>query len=477
MDAFAQTLLQVAVGILVVLLLVRLLVALPPFARRVRRPEGRTIRVVGVGGGGSNAVDHMIRSGTKGVEFIACNTDAQALRESAAPRRIRIGGDLTRGLGAGGDPAIGRRAAEEDVERIRDALAGSDLVFITAGLGGGTGSGAGPIVAKAAKDQGALTVGVVTKPFAFEGTKRRTVAAEAASELLGSVDALITIPNDRVAEVVQGDASLLDAFGIVDDVLRQDVQGLIDVVSVPGLINLDFADVRAIMADAGPTLMGLGRAAGEDRAVEAAREAMSSPLLEARIDGAKGILFDIAGSSSLRLAEVTRAADAIREVADPDANVIFGASFDDTLGDEVRLTLIGTGLPVSTVTSEPTTEPGKRSTEPGERSNERRDLRLRPLRAAPVDRSADAPVVLEPVAESAPATKRVESGTSASEPNGSGPVDEAVAGVPPAPDHTEEAEAVEREPAVAAQAEEPEDLEVPSFIRRRRASGSGSERR
>jgi cell division protein FtsZ len=465
-DAFAQTLLQVAVGILVVLLLVRLLVALPPFARRVRRPEGRTIRVVGVGGAGSNAVDHMIRSGTRGVEFIACNTDAQALRESAAPRRIRIGSDLTRGLGAGGDPAIGRRAAEEDVERIREAVAGSDLVFITAGLGGGTGSGAGPIVAHAAKEQGALTVGVVTKPFAFEGTKRRTVAEEAAAELLGAVDALITIPNDRVAEVVQGDASLLDAFGIVDDVLRQDVQGLIDVVSVPGLINLDFADVRAIMADAGPTLMGLGRAAGDDRAVEAAREAMSSPLLEARIDGAKGILFDIAGSSSLRLAEVTRAADTIRAVADPDANVIFGASFDDTLGDEVRLTLIGTGLPAPTLESI-------------ESPTERRDLRLRPLRPTRSEPEAGAPAVRRPAAEPTRSIERVEPPASDVDANGTGspvapePSPVLVAEEPPAP-------AEDTKPTArpgSGDPDEPEDLEVPSFIRRRRASGSGSDRR
>jgi cell division protein FtsZ len=454
-DAFAQTLLQVVVGILVVLLAVRLVLALPPLARRLRRPEGRTIRVVGVGGGGSNAVDHMIRSGTRGVDFIACNTDAQSLRESAAPRRIRIGGDITRGLGAGGDPDVGRRAAEEDLDGIRQAVAGSDLVFITAGLGGGTGSGAAPVVAQVAREQGALTIGVVTKPFAFEGTKRRQIAELAAAELLGRVDALITIPNDRVAQVVQQDSSLLDAFAVVDDVLRQDVQGLIDVVSVPGLINLDFADVRAIMADAGPTLMGLGRAAGDDRSVEAAREAMSSPLLEARIDGARGILFDIAGSSSLRLAEVTRAADTIRAVADPDANVIFGASFDDTLGDEVRLTLIATGLPVGV------------ARESAETPAERRDLRARPLQA-----------------EAAVAEAPVQSAAVIARPK-------AIPVAPPAASPPKPATPVESEPAskagsrgdqrkpAAAEPEtpaEPEDLEIPSFIRRRRASGDRSSR-
>jgi len=461
-DAFAQTLLQVVVGILVVLLVVRLVLALPPLTRRVRRPEGRTIRVVGVGGGGSNAVDHMIRSGTKGVDFIACNTDAQSLRETAAPRRIRIGRDITRGLGAGGDPSVGRRAAEEDLEGIRQAVAGSDLVFITAGLGGGTGSGAAPVVAQVAKELGALTVGVVTKPFAFEGTKRRQIAEDAATELLGRVDALITIPNDRVAEVVQQDSSLLDAFAVVDDVLRQDVQGLIDVVSVPGLINLDFADVRAIMADAGPTLMGLGRAAGEDRSVDAAREAMSSPLLEARIDGAKGILFDIAGSASLRLAEVTRAADTIRAVADPDANVIFGASFDDTLGDEVRLTLIATGLPVGEAR-----DAARATTE-----TERRDLRARPLQAeapiveapigAPAELARPKAIVAAARAE-APAAARMVDGTSATKPAAPKPLlPKPVSSEPKTPESEAGAE--------------PEDLEIPSFIRRRRASGDRAPR-
>ena len=258
------------------------------------------IRVIGVGGGGSNAVNRMIRAEMMGVEFIACNTDAQALLQSDAPHKIRIGDKVTRGLGAGGDPTIGQRAAEEDSEKIAEALEDSDMVFITAGLGGGTGSGAAPVVAQIAKESGALTIGVVTKPFAFEGNKRKLVAEKAAEELKAQVDTLITIPNDRLKDVVQKNTSILDAFRVVDDVLRQGVQGISDIITVPGLINLDFADVRAIMKDAGSALMGIGRASGENRAVEAARQAIASPLLEVDIAGAQGILFNITGSSNLQ---------------------------------------------------------------------------------------------------------------------------------------------------------------------------------
>ena len=264
------------------------------------------IRVIGVGGGGSNAVNRMIRAEMMGVEFIACNTDAQALLQSDAPHKIRIGDKITRGLGAGGDSSIGQRAAEEDTEKIAEALADSDMVFITAGLGGGTGSGAAPVVAQIAKEVGALTIGVVTKPFAFEGNKRKLVAEKAAEELKAKVDTLITIPNDRLKDVVQKNTSILDAFRVVDDVLRQGVQGISDIITVPGLINLDFADVRAIMKDAGSALMGIGRASGENRAVEAARMAIASPLLEVDINGAQGILWNITGSSNLSLFEVTR---------------------------------------------------------------------------------------------------------------------------------------------------------------------------
>ena len=254
------------------------------------------IRVIGVGGGGSNAVNRMIRAEMMGVEFIACNTDAQALLQSDAPHKIRIGDKITRGLGAGGDASIGQRAAEEDRDKIADALADSDMVFITAGLGGGTGSGAAPVVAEIAKEQGALTIGVVTKPFSFEGSRRKLVAEKAAEELKAKVDTLITIPNDRLRDVVQKNTSIVDAFRVVDDVLRQGVAGISDIITVPGLINLDFADVRTIMKDAGSALMGIGRASGENRALEAARQAVASPLLEINIAGAQGILFNITGS-------------------------------------------------------------------------------------------------------------------------------------------------------------------------------------
>ncbi len=302
------------------------------------------IRVIGVGGGGSNAVNRMIRAEMMGVEFIACNTDAQALLQADAPHKIRIGDKITRGLGAGGDASIGQRAAEEDSEKIGQALVDSDMVFITAGLGGGTGSGAAPVVAQIAKESGALTIGVVTKPFSFEGARRKLVAEKAAEELKSQVDTLITVPNDRLKDVVQKNTSILDAFRVVDDVLRQGVQGISDIITMPGLINLDFADVRAIMKDAGSALMGIGRASGENRAVEAARQAIASPLLEVDIAGAQGILFNITGSSSLSLYEVTEAAEEIRAAADPEANIIFGTSFNERLGDEVMITVIATGF-------------------------------------------------------------------------------------------------------------------------------------
>jgi len=302
------------------------------------------IRVIGVGGGGSNAVNRMIRAEMMGVEFIACNTDAQALLQSDAPHKIRIGDKITRGLGAGGDASIGQRAAEEDSEKITDALRDSDMVFITAGLGGGTGSGAAPIVAEIAKDLGALTIGVVTKPFSFEGARRKLVAERAADELREKVDTLITIPNDRLRDVVQKNTSMVEAFRYVDDVLRQGVQGISDIITVPGLINLDFADVRAVMKDAGSALMGIGRASGDNRALDATRQAIASPLLEVNINGAQGILFNITGSANLSLFEVTEAADEIRSVSDPEANIIFGTSFDERMGEEIMITVIATGF-------------------------------------------------------------------------------------------------------------------------------------
>jgi cell division protein FtsZ len=302
------------------------------------------IRVIGVGGGGSNAVNRMIRAELMGVEFIAVNTDAQALLQSDAPNKIRIGDKITRGLGAGGDPSIGQRAAEEDSEKIADALRDSDMVFITAGMGGGTGSGAAPVIAEIARDMGALTIGVVTKPFTWEGARRRLNAEKSAELLRDKVDTLITIPNDRLKEVVSAETSIVDAFRVVDDVLRQGVQGISDLITVPGLINLDFADVRAVMRSAGSALMGIGRASGTDRAAEAAREAISSPLLEVSISGAQGILFNVTGGPSLGLFEVDEAAEIIKEMADPEANIIFGTVIDERMGDDLQITVIATGF-------------------------------------------------------------------------------------------------------------------------------------
>ncbi|HWH24724.1 MAG TPA: cell division protein FtsZ [Candidatus Limnocylindria bacterium] len=302
------------------------------------------IRVVGIGGGGSNAVNRMIRAELMGVEFIAVNTDAQALLQSDSPHKIRIGDKITRGLGAGGDPGIGQRAAEDDAEKIFEALKDSDMVFITAGMGGGTGSGAAPVVAEIARDVGALAIGVVTKPFSFEGARRRLNAERATEALRDKVDTLITIPNDRLKDVVDKETSIVEAFRVVDDVLRQGVQGISDLITVPGLINLDFADVRTVMKDAGSALMGIGRASGEDRAATAARQATASPLLEINIAGAQGVLFNVTGGPNLSLFEVDEAAEIIKATADPEANIIFGTVIDERMGDEVSITVIATGF-------------------------------------------------------------------------------------------------------------------------------------
>ena len=302
------------------------------------------IRVVGVGGAGSNAVNRMIRAELLGVEFIAVNTDAQALMKSNAPVRIRIGDAISRGLGAGGDSGVGERAAHEDVENLRTALEGSDLVFVTAGMGGGTGSGAAPVVAKIAKELGALTIGIITKPFAFEGRKRAFVADAAANELRKYVDTLIVIPNERLLNIVSRQTSMVDSFRIADDVLRQGVQGVSDIITVPGDINLDFADVRTIMKDAGTALMGIGRASGEARARAAAEQAIESPLLEVDIRGATGVLVNVAAASTVTLHEVNEAINHITERADPEANIIFGTTIDESLADEIQITVIATGF-------------------------------------------------------------------------------------------------------------------------------------
>ena len=400
------------------------------------------IRVIGVGGGGSNAVNRMIRAEMMGVEFIACNTDAQALLQSDAPHKIRIGDKITRGLGAGGDASIGQRAAEEDRDKIADAIADSDMVFITAGLGGGTGSGAAPVVAEIAKEQGALTIGVVTKPFSFEGSRRKLVAEKSAEELKAKVDTLITIPNDRLRDVVQKNTSIVDAFRVVDDVLRQGVAGISDIITVPGLINLDFADVRAIMKDAGSALMGIGRATGDNRALEAARQAVASPLLEINISGAQGILFNITGSSNLTLWEVTEAAEEIRAAADPEANIIFGTSFNERLGEEVMITVIATGFDGRRRSDSARTAAGERvaSAAGG-----------RPAAAIPTGGAAiPARDFLEELER-----QRSESDSAGRS------RDEAV-GVPVRPERSVGEPAVRRAPAYDA-----DDLEIPSFLRRK----------
>ncbi|MBN1668429.1 MAG: cell division protein FtsZ [Anaerolineales bacterium] len=311
----------------------------------MNQPESLArIKVVGVGGGGCNAVDRMIDEGLQGVEFVAINTDAQALMLSKATTRVRIGDKLTRGLGSGGDPETGRKAAEESTEELYNVLKGSDMVFVTAGIGGGTGTGASPLVAQIARDIGALTIGVVTRPFAFEGAKRIKSAEDGIATLKEQADTLIVIPNDRLLQIVDKRASLQDAFRMADDVLRQGIQGISELITVPGLINLDFADVRTIMSEGGAALMAVGRASGDERAREAAEKAISSELLDITIDGARGILFNVTGGTNLTLFEVNQAAAIIKETAHPDVNLIFGAVIDPGMSDEIRVTVIATGF-------------------------------------------------------------------------------------------------------------------------------------
>jgi cell division protein FtsZ len=392
------------------------------------------IRVIGVGGGGSNAVNRMIRAELMGVEFIAVNTDAQALLQSDAPNKIRVGDKITRGLGAGGDPSIGQRAAEEDSEKIADALRDSDMVFITAGMGGGTGSGAAPVIAEIARDMGALTIGVVTKPFQWEGARRRLNAEKSAEMLRDKVDTLITIPNDRLKEVVSEETTIVDAFRVVDDVLRQGVQGISDLITVPGLINLDFADVRAVMRSAGSALMGIGRSSGPDRASEAAREAISSPLLEVSISGAQGVLFNVTGGPSLGLYEIDEAAEIIKEMADPEANIIFGTVIDERMGDDLQITVIATGFDAARTPDlyRNVTEEQDVSTQAGlENRDYMRELERQ--RTAAGDQDED-----QPAAESDGSREAVAVPVSTSE------------------------------PVAAGESREAEDLDIPAFLRRSR---------
>lgn len=313
------------------------------------------IKVIGIGGAGGNAVNRMIQEGIQGVEFVAVNTDAQALMLAEAPLRVRIGDKLTKGLGSGGDSNIGEQAAEESSDELKDILKGADMIFVTAGLGGGTGTGGSPVVARLARETGALTIGVVTKPFTFEGAKRRQIAEEGQVMLSQHVDTLIVIPNDRLLQIVDKRASVQEAFATADDVLRQGIQGISELITIPGLINLDFADVRSIMSEGGAALMAIGSARGENRAQQAAEEAIHSQLLDISIDGARGILFNVTGGEDMSLFEVNEAAEIIRRTAHPEANIIFGAVVDPSLNDELRITVIATGFDAAHTQQQPTT--------------------------------------------------------------------------------------------------------------------------
>lgn len=305
------------------------------------------IKVIGVGGGGGAALNRMIDAGIDGVEFIAINTDAQALHHSKAQTKVHIGRDTTKGLGAGADPAVGAKAAEESREDLKQIIDGADMIFVTYGAGGGTGSGAGPVIAQIAKEEGILSVGIATKPFAFEGEKRRRNAEQSIASLSDSVDTLITIPNDRLLQTIDRRTPLMEAFKVADDVLRQGVQGISDLITIHGIINLDFADVKSVMSNAGSALMGIGRSSGENRAVEAAQRAIESPLIEVSIDGARGVLFNIVGGTNMSMHEINEAAETITGAVDPDANIIFGATQREDMEDEISITVIATGFDAS----------------------------------------------------------------------------------------------------------------------------------
>lgn len=393
------------------------------------------IKVVGVGGGGCNAVNRMINEGLGGVEFIAVNTDNQALMLSKAKTRVRIGEKLTRGLGAGGNPEVGRKAAEESNEELYEVLRGSDMVFIAGGMGGGTGTGASPVIAQIAKELGALTIGVVTRPFSFEGARRQQSAEIGIESLKSQVDTLIVIPNDRLLQIADKRASLQQAFSLADDVLRQGIQGISELITVPALINLDFADVRTIMSEGGAALMAVGRASGDDRARRAAELAISSGLLDVTIDGARGILFNITGGPNLSLFEVNEAAAMIKESAHPDVNMIFGAQIDEEMGDEVRITVIATGF---------------------EQSRVARKVDAQSMRQ-PVPRQAQQ----QPQAPSQPAPTRA---AAPAQPESIPQEVSHQAAPPPQPRPTQPPQQVDH----TARVYDEDDIEIPTFLRKRR---------
>ncbi len=446
------------------------------------RPEIETsakIKVVGVGGSGNSSLNRMITAKIRGVEFIAMNTDVQALHTSLAQQKLHIGKTVTRGLGAGMDPEVGLRAAEESQNEIRELLKGADMVFITCGMGGGTGTGASPYIANIAKEMGALTVAVVTKPFAFEGTQRKIIGESGYERLAGEVDTVITIPNDRILQIIDRKTSLIEAFEMVDEVLRQGVQGISELITVPGLINVDFADVRAIMQNRGSALMGIGRGHGDNRAADAAKAAVASPLLEVSIDGAKGILFTITGGSNLGMYEVSEAAKVITQSADPQAKVIFGAIIDESMKDEVKVTVIATGFesrpPISkpktlmasgtfsggTVSSPrsstPAPEPLERFSFQSSRPAPVSQQPFNPPPQAPAPVSAPAPQMEEQ--EPAPAIRRPQLQPAIHQPHVSPPQYAAMNQRPSSPP----APVVVPKPSMT----EEEDLEIPAFIRKK----------
>ncbi len=394
-----------------------------------------SIKVVGIGGGGGNAVNRMIEEGLGGVEFISINTDAQALMLSKAKTRVRIGDKLTRGLGAGGNPEIGRKAAEESSDELYEVLRGADMVFITSGMGGGTGTGGAPVIAQVAKELGALTIGVVTRPFTFEGSRRIQSAESGIEALKSQVDTLIVIPNDRLLQIVDKRASLQDAFRQADDVLRQGIQGISELITVPGLINLDFADVRTIMSEGGAALMAVGRASGEDRARKAAEAAISSSLLDVTIDGARGILFNVTGGPQMSLFEVNEAAAIIKETSHPDVNLIFGAVIDENMGDEVRITVIATGFEQSRVAT-------------------RRPVKA--TAAAPRDRVNPAVTAAAPRPVARPAQPPQQS-----QPPDTATPDEEEQAAPP------QAQVRKVEEEFTSRVYDTDDLDIPAFLRRR----------
>ncbi|ASK66640.1 cell division protein FtsZ [Brachybacterium avium] len=429
------------------------------------------IKVVGVGGGGVNAVNRMIESGLKGVEFIAINTDAQALLMSDADVKLDVGKEITRGLGAGADPEVGKRAAEDHAEEIEEVMRGADMVFVTAGEGGGTGTGGAPVVAKIARSLGALTIGVVTRPFTFEGRRRSTQAESGIASLQAEVDTLIVIPNDRLLSIADKQVSMLDAFKSADQVLLSGVQGITDLITTPGLINLDFADVKSVMQGAGSALMGIGSARGEDRALQAAELAVSSPLLEASIDGAYGVLLSIQGGSDLGLYEVSEAARLVQEAAHPDANIIFGSVIDDALGDEVRVTVIAAGFEGGGPAPRHDIAPQQRPAPRTEQAPAPRAAQPRP--AAQEQRPAQGGAAAAPGAWGLPQQAFSPSRSSAAEPeteilDAADSEDEQGAAqgqVAPQP----APRAPEREPARPPHIEEPpsddDDLDLPSFLK------------